>query len=211
LGNHSIRPGPCTQCSSVRAGTIIVGCKAHRRGGLGCQKGRRTAPMSHVGVSSWGDRQVDTIIKGSSCQATEHPSCDAEALPQGPHSRGAGAGQEEGSASRKHCLQGSLPGPVEAAPWVKHNRGEVHPHSATGVGALPDLCSPMSFRKVAALPRRGRPVAGFVGTMVRSTARSRLPSNAFSKTSAGRRPFPETSNSRSCLTRASVRTWQWKD
>jgi len=37
------------------------------------------------------------------------------------------------------------------------------------------FCSPLSLRNVAALPRRGRPVAGFGWTMVR--------------TSAGRRPF----------------------
>jgi len=61
------------------------------------------------------------------------------------------------------------------------------------VGALPDFLFPLSFRKVAAMPRRGRPVAGFGWNMVRSTARSRLPSHAFSTISAGRRPFPAIS------------------
>jgi len=55
------------------------------------------------------------------------------------------------------------------------------------------FCSPLYFKKVAALPRRGLPETGFRWTIVRSTARSRLPSHAFSKMSAGRRPFPAIS------------------
>lgn len=44
--------------------------------------------------------------------------------------------------------------------------------------------------KKAALPRRGLPVTGFGWTMIKFTARFRLPSYAFSRISAGRRPFP---------------------
>jgi len=68
------------------------------------------------------------------------------------------------------------------------------------------FCSPLYFRKVAALPRRGLPVTDFGWTIVRSTARSHLPSHAFSKMSAGRRQFPAMSTSRSCGTRHWVRT-----
>jgi len=59
------------------------------------------------------------------------------------------------------------------------------------------FCSPLSFSKVAALPRKGLPVTGFGWTIVRSPARSRLPSHAFNRMTAGRRPFPAMSTSRS--------------
>jgi len=59
------------------------------------------------------------------------------------------------------------------------------------------FCSPLSFKMEAALPRKGLPVTGFGWTIVRCTARSRLPSHAFSRMSAGRRPFPAMSTSRS--------------
>jgi len=63
------------------------------------------------------------------------------------------------------------------------------------------FCSPLSLKKVAALPRKGLPAIGFGWTMVRSTARSRLPSHAFNRMSAGRRPFPAMSTLRSCGSR----------
>jgi len=68
--------------------------------------------------------------------------------------------------------------------------------------------SSLYFMKVATMPRRCLPPTGFGWTIVRSTAWSRLPSSAFSKMSAGRRPFPAMSTSRSCGTRDWVRTWQ---
>jgi len=63
------------------------------------------------------------------------------------------------------------------------------------------FCSPLSFKKVAGLPRKGLPVTGFGWTIVRSTARSRLPYYGFSGMSAGRRPFPAMSTSWSWGTR----------
>jgi len=53
--------------------------------------------------------------------------------------------------------------------------------------------SSLSFKKVAALPLKGLPVTGFGWTIVRSTARSRLPFQAFNRMSAGLRPFPAIS------------------
>jgi len=61
------------------------------------------------------------------------------------------------------------------------------------------FCSPLSFAKVAALPRKGSPVTGFGWIIVRSTARSQ---------SAGRIPFPAMSTSRSRGTLDWVRIWQ---
>jgi len=73
------------------------------------------------------------------------------------------------------------------------------------------FCFPLSFRKVTARPPKGLPVTGFGWTIVRSTARFRLPSHAFNRMSAGRLPFQAMSTSRSWRTRDWVRTWQKKD
>jgi len=59
------------------------------------------------------------------------------------------------------------------------------------------FCSPLSFKKEAAPPRKGLPVTGFGWTIVSSTARSRLPSHAFNRMSDRRRRFPAMSTSRS--------------
>jgi len=81
-------------------------------------------------------------------------------------------------------------------PQVSNTIGEkstpIRPHKSA---LYRFFCSPLSLRNVAALPRRGWLVAGLGWTMVRSTVRSRLPSHAFGRMSAGRRP------SRRCLPR----------
>jgi len=70
------------------------------------------------------------------------------------------------------------------APWRPHqvsntigeNSTPFRPHES----ALSRFfCSTLSLRNIAALPRRGLPVAGFGWTMVKSTERSRLPPHAF--------------------------------
>jgi len=61
-------------------------------------------------------------------------------------------------------------------------------------------------------PPRGVSTSGLGRTgMSAAEARSRFSFHAFSKISTGHRPFPGTSSSRSCGTRAWVRTWQRKD
>jgi len=69
------------------------------------------AAAHHVGVS------VDTIIKASSCQATERPSWKLRPCLRAPTAAGRAPGRRK--ASRKHCLHDRLPGPVEAAQCVK--------------------------------------------------------------------------------------------
>jgi len=96
-------------------------------------------------------------------------------------------------------------------PQVSNTMGEKsHTHPPARVGAFPTLLLPFSFKKVAELPRRGLPATGFWWTIVSFTARSSIPSHAFSKMSAWLRPFPAMSYSRSCGTRDWVRTWKRK-
>jgi len=149
-----------------------------------------SAAAHHFGIS------VATIIRASSCRATERLSCtlhpwntnlalfrvrrsepvhnmgvqstpaggEAEkSLPQDANRRGAGADKEGGGESCEGRLHHVLPGPVEA-PQVSNTIGEKSTPIRPQESALSRFfCSPLSFRNVAALPRRGRPVAEFCG------------------------------------------------
>jgi len=97
----------------------------------------------------------------------------------------------------------TFPSPC-GTPQLSNTMGEKSMPIRTQESALSrHFCSSLCFEKVAGLPRRSLPATGFGWTIVRSTARSRLPSHACSKMSAGRRPFPATP------TRAHVELYPW--
>jgi len=101
------------------------------------------AAAHHAAVS------VDTIIKASSCRATERPGWALRPCLRAPTAAGWEPCRRE-AVHRANTAYDNLPGPVDAAPCVKHHRGLtpcVHPHSATGFGALRDLLFPIVFQE----------------------------------------------------------------
>jgi len=149
------------------------------------------AAAHHAGVS------VDTSIRASSCRATERPSCTLRPCLRAPTAAGRARGRSGAVPRANTAFSTSFPAPCRP-PHVSNTIGEkstpICPHD---FALSRHFSSPQSFRKVAALPRTGLLVTGFV----RSTARSLLPSHALSRMSAGRRPFAAISTSRSCGTR----------
>jgi len=144
----------------------------------------------HAGVS------VYIIIRSLQLPGNRAAQLNAGTLSQGTDCRWPGAGKERGGASGEHLLRNDLPCPVES-PHVSNTMGEKStPIRPQGLALSRHFCSPLSFRKVAALPRRGPPATGSGSTIFNFTMRSRLPSHTFSKMSAGRRPFPAISSSR---------------
>lgn len=98
----------------------------------------------------WGGRErgrprvsVVTIIKVSSCRATDWPDWTLWSCLKAPDRCGAGAKQKGGSASCEDRLTSHLSGPMEASPGDKHHQGEVRSHPLTQVGDFPTFLLPL--------------------------------------------------------------------
>jgi len=128
-----------------------------------------SAPAYHAGAS------VVTIIRASSLRATERPSCTLRPCRRAPTAAGRTLGRSGAVHRANTAFTTSFP--VQWRPrHVSNTIGEkstpIRPHDSA---LSRHFCSPLSVRKVAALPRSGLPVTGFRWTIVSSTARSRPP------------------------------------
>jgi len=99
-----------------------------------------SAAAHHVGVS------VATIIRASSCRATERPSCTLRPCLRTPTAAGR-------APVRREDVQ--LPGPLQASSGVEHHRGEIHAHPPTRVGALSVPLFPLVLEELGGAATEG--------------------------------------------------------
>jgi len=90
---------------------------------------------------------VDTIIRASSCRATERPSCKLRSCLRAPTATGRALGRSRALHRANIAFATTFPAPWRPHTGVEHHGGEVHANPPAGVGALPTNLFPYVFQE----------------------------------------------------------------